>query len=216
MNPTTPDHLLTRLQWRYATKLFDPEKNIAPALWRQVEESLILTPSSFGLQPWHFIVVTRPETKEKLRAQSWNQAQVTDCSHFLILAAKTKMEESDVGHWVNAVAENTDTEPATLAGYRGVMVKFLAGMDAQAKEQWAKNQSYIALGQIMTTAALLHIDACPMEGFDHLGYNNTLGLAEKGLTATVACALGYRSEEDKYAHTPKTRFPAGKLITRIE
>lgn len=216
MNPDIADQLLDQLNWRYATKVFDSEKKIAATLWQKLEQSLILTPSSFGLQPWHFLVVTSQEMKEKLRGHSWNQSQVTDCSHFLVLAANTEMGEAEVDEWVETMAKNTKTDPASLVGYRGVMVNFLAGMSEDAKAHWAKHQTYIALGQIMASAAFLNIDACPMEGFDHAEYDRVFDLSGKKLFSSVACALGYRSAEDKYAIAPKTRFASEKMITRFE
>lgn len=216
MNPDIADQLLDQLNWRYATKIFDVEKKIEASVWQKLEQSLILTPSSFGLQPWHFLVVTNQDMKESLRGHSWNQAQVTDCSHFLVLAAKTEMGETEVDEWVEAVAKNTNADPARLVGYREIMVNFLAGMSDEAKAHWAKHQTYIALGQIMASAAFLNIDSCPMEGFDHAEYDRIFDLSGKKLASSVACALGYRSAEDASAASPKTRFAAEKVITRFE
>ncbi len=215
MKLLSAESLLLSLQWRYATKAFDPAQKIPAATWDAIEDSLILTPSSFGLQPWHFLVVESQEIKEQLLPHSWNQGQVIDCSHFVVLAARTNIDEEDIQQWLQRLSEVREVEASSLDGYRGMMSGFMAKMDANEKLAWAKMQTYIALGQLMTSAAALGIDACPMEGFIPEEYDRILGLSEKGLHASVACALGYRDAEDKYAELPKVRYEKSSLVTRI-
>ena len=86
--PVSNETLLAQLKWRYATKKFDPTKKISAEDWRTLEEALVLTPSSFGAQPWKFFVVTTPALKSKLVAASWGQKQPEECSHMLVLAIK--------------------------------------------------------------------------------------------------------------------------------
>lgn len=215
MSLISPDHLLTQLQWRYATKQFDASKKIPQDTWEKIEDSLVLTPSSFGLQPWHFIVVQNDELRQELLPHSWGQAQVTDCSHFVVLAAKTAMTEEEIDFFLERTTKIRGGEITTLNPYRDMMVGFTSQMDDASKLQWAKLQTYIALGQLMTSAAVLGIDACPMEGIIPAQYDKLLGLTEKGFTTSVACALGYRSEEDKYAGAPKVRFDKSELLTRF-
>ena len=95
-----------------------------------------------------------------------------------------------------------------------MMVGFTSQMDDAARLHWSKLQTYIALGQLMTTAAVLGVDACPMEGINPAEYDRILDLPSKGLTTSVACALGYRSDNDKYASAAKVRFPKNDLLTR--
>jgi len=213
MSTLSPAQLLKQLQWRYATKQFDADRKIPEDVWSALADSLALTPSSFGLQPWHFVVVTDSELKEKLLPVSWGQTQVTECSHFLILAAKTDVDDAEIQRFINRIAEVRNVEADTLTGYRDMMSGFVAKMSDTDRLQWAKHQVYIALGQLMTSAAALGVDACPMEGIDPQKYDEILNLPTQGLTTTVACALGYRSEEDKYATTPKVRFPTEELIS---
>jgi len=207
--------LLTQLQWRYATKQFDSAKKIPTDTWEAIEESLVLTPSSFGLQPWHFIVVESLNLKEELLPHSWNQTQVTECSHFVVLAAKCRTDDEQIDAWIDRMVEVRGGERDSLTGYRDMMAGFLQRMDPAEQQQWARLQTYIALGQLMTTASILNIDACPMEGFLPAEYDRILKLPEKGLTASVACALGYRAETDKYAVAPKVRFPKEDLLTLL-
>jgi nitroreductase len=215
MEVISPENLLKSLQWRYATKAFDSEQQIPESIWSSLEDSLILTPSSFGLQPWHFFVITNPEIKAELLPHSWNQAQVTECSHFVVLAAQKNVGDVEISQLMDHTSTLRKVETATLDGYRKMMSGFMAQMNPEELLNWAKLQTYIALGQLMTSASVLGVDACPMEGFVSAEYDRILGLEEKGLRASVACALGYRSTADKYAELPKVRYEKSELISRL-
>ena len=205
--------LLSDLRWRYATKHFDSTKTIPAETWKQLEESLVLTPSSFGLQPWKFIVITSSEMKHKLLAHSWHQKQVVDCSHYVVFASKTTMDHEYIDSFLADTASKRGTTVESMAGYRKMMAGYLVH-DARSGqiEEWSARQTYIALGQFMLACASLHVDACPMEGFVPAEYDKILGLTVRGLTAAVCCAAGYRSEHDKYAHAAKIRYPAEKMV----
>ena len=203
---------IEQLKWRYATKVFDKTKKIDSELWSKVEESLLLTPSSFGLQPWKFIVVTDDAIKKSLLPHSWGQPQVTDCSHLVVLAARSPLTDIEVTEFIQSTADTRSIPAESLEEYKGMMLGFLSRMDDDARTRWAKNQVYIALGQLMSTAAVLGIDACPMEGITPPEYDKILGLKEQGYTTTLACPLGYRSADDKYASLAKVRYSADKLI----
>jgi len=215
MEVISPENLLKSLQWRYATKAFDSERQIPESIWSSLEDSLILTPSSFGLQPWHFFVITNPEIKAELLPHSWNQAQVTECSHFVVLAAQKNVGDVEISQLMDRTSTLRKVETATLDGYRQMMSGFMARMNPEELLNWAKLQTYIALGQLMASASVLGVDACPMEGFVSAEYDRILGLEEKGLSASVACALGYRSTADKYAELPKVRYEKSELISRL-
>ena len=215
MNQTTADNALAALRWRYATKQFDASKRISPETWDALEESLVLTPSSFGLQPWKFIVVNDPAVRERLKPESWNQPQVTDASHFVVLAARTDLDESDVDAWIHRLAEVQGTAPATFDPLKGMIRGFAETMSREARHAWNIRQVYIALGQLMTAAAMLGIDACPMEGISAAAYDRILGLENSGYATAVACALGYRAADDKYAIAAKARFPRDKVVRHI-
>jgi nitroreductase len=212
----SPAQLLSHLNWRYATKMFDPAKTISPEIWKALEETLVLTPSSCGLQPWKFIVITDKEMQAKLVPHSWDQKQVIECSHYVIFASQTKLNEADINRWIARIAEVRQTTVESLKGYRGMMVgELIQGPRSKAIAEWAAQQAYIALGNFMTAAALLQIDTCPMEGFVPQEYDRILGLPARGLTAAVCCAAGYRSANDKYAALPKVRYPAEEVIENI-
>lgn len=209
----SPAALLDTLHWRYATKAFDPSRRIDAATWAALEESLVLTPSSFGLQPWRFLVVTDPAVKARLKPVSWNQAQVVDCSHLVVLAAKTAVSEADIDAWIARICAVRGSTPAQLAGYRQMMIdKVVKGGLPVAPLEWATRQCYIALGQFMLAAASVGVDTCPMEGIEPARYDEILGLTGSGFATCVACPAGHRAAGDKYAGLAKVRYPAASVI----
>ncbi|MBM3848597.1 MAG: NAD(P)H-dependent oxidoreductase [Verrucomicrobia bacterium] len=216
MNKLSPATLLEALHWRYATKKFDAAAKIGPELWEALESALVLSPSSFGLQPWKFIVVTNPLTKAGLVAHSWGQSQPADCSHLVVFALKIGLNEAHVDHFLERQVEVRGGSLESLGGYRNLMVGGLqkAG-DAGHLDTWQTHQVYIALGQFMTAAALLGVDTCPMEGIVPAEYDKALDLVGSGYRTVVACAAGYRSAEDKYASLKKVRFPASEVVKHV-
>lgn len=215
MQPIPIDTLQSALQWRYATKKFDTTRTIPAEVWAALEDSIILAPTSFGLQPFRAVVVTDPEIKAAMPQHAWGQTQPKDCSHLLVLAAKQTITVEDVDHYLNRITEVTGAPPAALAGYRGMMAGALVESPAAAQiAHWTTKQTYIALGFIMEAAALLGVDTCPMEGFSAAGVDPLLGLAGSGYTASVLVPAGYRAADDKYAVRKKVRFPASELILR--
>lgn len=213
--PVSPSELLDALNFRYATKAFDPGKKIPEATWQAIETSLALTPSSFGLQPWKFLVVDSGGTREKLKGASWGQGQVTDASHLVVLTVRTDLAQDDIDSWISRLSEVQGTPAENLAGLSGVISSFSETMSVSEKQAWNTRQVYIALGQLMTSAALMGIDTCPLEGISPAEYDKILGLEGSGYATAVACALGYRSAEDKYASAKKARFPAERVIAHV-
>ncbi len=202
-----------QLKFRYAVKKFDATRIIPAATWKLLEQSLVLSPSSFGLQPWKFVVVANPELRKQLVPASWGQAQVADASHLVVLCAKDTLTTGDADRFLKAASEARGVPLASLAGYGDMMKGFInnppPGFDAKA---WSTKQVYIALGQFMTTAAMLGVDTCPMEGFVPADYARILNLGHDGFSPVVVCPAGYRSPEDRYASTPKVRYPTETLV----
>ncbi|WP_413290296.1 NAD(P)H-dependent oxidoreductase [Bdellovibrio sp. HCB337] len=204
------------LEWRYATKRFDATKKISEADWKILEDSLKLAPSSYGVQPWKFLVVQNPALREKLREVSWNQTQVTDSSHYVVLLYKEQMDEPHVQKYVDRIAEVRGVSQESLDGYKQVMLQNLVLTPNPKKiENWAQRQSYIAMGFLLETAALLKIDACPMEGLDPAAYDKILELEGSGWKTVATVALGYRHQEDAYQNNKKVRFDDDHLIKFI-
>lgn len=216
MNTINSQQLLERLNWRYATKQFDPNRKISAADWATLEEALTLTPSSGGLQPWKFVVVTDPAVRAKLLPASYGQPQISAASHLVVFAAKNNLSEADVDAFIRHAAATRGVPAEALAPFRDILVGgIVKALDESARNIWARNQTYIALGNLLTCAALLGIDACPMEGFDRAQYDEILGLKAAGYASAVIATLGYRSPEDKYAGAAKVRFPKEQVIARM-
>ena len=208
--------LLEALQWRYATKNFNSNRKISAGTWETLQKALVLSPSSFGLQPYRFVVVNDPATRAKLMPHAWNQRQVVDASHFIVFAARTAMTEAEIDRFLGRIMEVRGWSREALAGYRQMMTGNLLSTEASARiPHWTARQAYIALGNLLTCAALLGVDACPMEGFVPAEFDKVLGLTAQGYAAVVCCALGYRMFDDKYAAARKVRFPVDELVKTV-
>jgi nitroreductase len=210
-----PALLLEALHWRYAVKLFDGERIIPAATWAALEEALVLSPSSSGLQPWKFLVITDPVLRAELRPHSWNQSQITDCSHLVVFLRQRAVNEQDLQRLLDRTAAERSVPGESLTGYGELMRKDLVnGPRSQRIGTWASNQVYIALGNLLTSAALLGIDTCPIEGFSPPDYDRILELDPTPYQSCVVCACGYRHGEDRYASLKKVRYSAAEMIER--
>lgn len=202
------------LSWRYATKRFDASRRISEKDWSTLEQCLRMSPSSFGLQPWHFVVVKDPETRKRLQPHSWNQPQIVEASHLVVLAARRSIDERFVDSHLSNIANTRGVAVETLAPYRQLIVTFVEELTQRGEiEHWATRQVYLALGFLLSNAPLLGIDACPIEGLEPAMYDDILDLPSEGYATKVACALGYRSAEDQYAHAKKVRYTRDEVIS---
>lgn len=193
------------LAWRYATQTFDPEKELSDEALRTILESGRLAPSSYGIEPWKFIVITDKEVRAKLREVSYGQPKVTDASHLVVIARRTDMRENIVRELIERTALANGKSPADLDGLKQMVDGVVAMRSDEALDSWAKAQTYIALGMMIETAALLGVDAGPMEGFAPDQVDEVLGLKAQYLSATTMLALGYRGGDDAASARPKAR-----------
>jgi nitroreductase len=210
--------ILDSLQWRYAVKAFDAGKKIPDATWSALEDALVLSPSSFGLQPWKFVVVKDAAVRAKLRPLSWNQSQITDASHLVVLCAKTTMTPADVDRYVDRIHSVRGGDKAALAGYRDMMLGSVnnpSGLPGGNVLTYTRSQTYIALGVFLSACAMLGVDACPMEGFDPKGYDEVLGVSKSGFMPVVVAAAGYRSSSDWLAGLKKVRYEKSDVISHV-
>lgn len=206
--------ILRQLNWRYAVKKFDQTKKVSDEDWNTLEQSLILAPSSYGLQPYKFIVITDENLKQELTPAAYGQTQIADCSHLVVIAYKKVLTDSGVEHFVDRIVEVREQPREPLADYENTM-KGAAKKQVEdgTIETWNSRQAYITLGFLLETAALLGIDACPMEGFHPGEFDRILGLTD--YTSVVLCPVGYRDEANDYmANQAKVRFPKEELIDR--
>ena len=204
------NELLDALHWRYATKHFDPNKKISDEDFAILKQSLILSPSSFGLQPYKFLVVENIELRKKLTANSWNQAQIEEASHLVVFLGKNIMTKFDIEEFIELTAKTRQIAITALENYKNMMLQSFVENHRDILD-WAAKQAYIALGNLMTAAALLKIDSCPMEGIIASKYDEILEV-EKSYTTLCVCALGFRAVDDRAQNLKKVRFNEKKLI----
>lgn len=201
------DTINSAFEWRYAVKTFDPNKKISESDWKALQGSLKYSASSFGLQPWKFIVVQNQELKKKLKEFAWGQSQVEDCSHFVVLAHAKKIDQSYVEKHIKKMAEVRGMPVEKLDGLKqAIMGAVVNGPISKNFEGWTSRQVYIAMGSFLLTAALLKVDACPMEGIEPAKFDELLGLTSTNYKAVAAIAAGYRSPSDTYQNAKKVRF----------
>ena len=166
--------ILETLNRRYATKAYDATKKVSNEDLHTILESMRLSPSSYGLQPWKYIVVTNPELREKLKAASYGQPQITDASHLIVLTVKKDISEADINAYITSIATTRNMPIESLDGFKNMLLGATGYLDQATKEIWNIKQVYIALGIGLLTAASLKIDSTPMEGFNASQYNEIL------------------------------------------
>lgn len=210
------DQILSALNWRYATKKYDTNKKISDADWSTLKESLRLSPSSYGLQPWKFILVENAELKKKLREVSWGQSIIEECSHLVVFTALKKMTKEHILKNIQATAKNRGIETSALEGYQKFMEKSILSRTDEDLKVWNQKQAYIALGFLLETAALLKIDSTPVEGFEPEKYDQILGLDKTQYGSVLVTTLGYRHAEDTMQGMKKSRFTDEDLFQVIQ
>lgn len=210
-------NIIEALNWRYATKKFDPTKKIPADQINQVLEAMRLSASSYGLQPWKFVLVNSPEKREALKAAAYGQGQITDATAVVVLAVRTDVDENYVDNFVKIVSTERNVSKDKLKGYSDMMKTTIKSLGSnEAVKAWSSRQVYVALGTGLTTAALLGIDACPMEGFDPVKADEVLDLKAKNLESRAILTLGTRSAEDASASYKKVRFSKSEVVVEIK
>lgn len=174
-----------------------------------------LSPSSAGVQSYKILVIEDTATREKLQQAAYGQAQIADASQLIVFAAETNLDSQYVKNFIDHVAKSRGIDRVSLEGYEQMINGNVSGMNEEQRINWAKKQSYIALGVLLTSAAELGIDACPMEGFSAPQFDEILGLKEKGLTTAVIAAIGFRAEDDAYSKLNKVRKPEEEMFIHI-
>ncbi|MCX2450642.1 NAD(P)H-dependent oxidoreductase [Pedobacter sp. PLR] len=207
--------LIEALNWRYATKKMSGEK-VSQDKVDQIIAAAHLAPTSSGLQPFKVIVVTNPELKEKIKALAFGQEQITDSSHLLIFAAWDNYTEENIRNvFVQGNIERGLPEDAN-ADYLNRLIATYTAKTPEENFHHAAKQAYIGFGVALAEAALLKVDATPMEGFDPAQLDELLGLREKGLRSTTLLPLGYRAESgDWLVNLKKVRTPMADFVIEI-
>ncbi len=207
--------LIDKLQKRYATKKFDASKKLSAGQLDDLLSAVQLSPSSYGLQSYKILVVEDPEIRRQLREAAHGQAQITDASQVIVFASETSIDERLVNKYIDNIAKTRQIGRQHLAGFENTMVGTVNHLSEDQKIAWSHKQAYIALGVLLTAAAEMGIDACPMEGFEAGKFDQILGLKEKGLTVSVIAPIGFHADDDNYSNLPKVRRPKEELFIHV-
>ena len=204
--------LIDNLEWRYATKSFDPNKKLNNEQLQFLKSAIRLAATSYGLQPFKVMIIEDDELKEKLRPLSYNQRQITEASHLFLFCSTTSINSEYIDHYIALSAKARGQNIDELSGYSSFMKTAFSGKTEAEILVWAANQSYIAMSNLLTACAELKLDSCPIEGFEKNEYDKLLNLSDMGLKSTVAVAVGYRSTEDKAQFVKKVRLADADLF----
>ena len=203
--------LIQDLNWRYATKNMNGE-TVSDEKLTAILKATNLAATSYGLQPFTILVVSNKEIKLKLQEAAYGQAQVGSSSAVLVFAVPLKITTADIEGFINLVATTRSMPVEALDGYKGMILGTVGALPAEQQQIWSAKQAYIALGTALAAAAEQKVDACPMEGFDAVKFDEILGLIEKGLKSLVIMPVGYRSADDATAKYIKVRKPESELF----
>jgi nitroreductase len=208
--------ILDQLNWRYACKKFDTEKKLSSEQVDTLVKAFNLTATSYGLQPMKLQVITNTDLRDKLFANSFNQAQVKDASHLFVITAKVNMNQSDIDSYFDLIDDLRATPKELIAPYRAHLTNWVASESENNMDIWARKQTYIALGNLLNVCAVIGVDSCPMEGFDATAYDEILNLKETDYTTSLVLPVGFRHEEDFMSQLKKVRMEESKIVSFIE
>lgn len=198
-------NIIDSLNWRYATKKFDADKYVSNDKLAILKEAFTLTPTSYGLQPVKLVVVSNKELQKELVAHSFNQEQVAQASHVLVICIENTIDEAYIrAHFENEKSVR-GTSDEVIDSFRSFLINDFSGKNESDIKQWATKQAYITLGNLLTVCALEEVDSCPMEGFLPEKYDELLNLKNKGLSSVLALPIGYRADEDMFSKLKKVR-----------
>jgi nitroreductase len=207
--------VLEKLKWRYATKKFDKVRKLSEAKLNILKEAFNLTATSFGLQTITMLVITDEVLRASLVEHSYHQKQVLEASHLLVICIQDDIIEKNVIDYYDTIKDLRNTSERILKPYRESLISMMNKMSVDERQNWSKNQAYIALGNLMTVCAVEDIDACPMEGFITSKYDELLELKEKGLKSVLLLPVGYRAEDDMFSELKKVRRPISETVIEI-
>jgi nitroreductase len=208
--------ILDALNWRFATKVFDPSKKVSEENLHTILEAGRLAPSSFGIEAWKFLVVENPEVRGKIRDAGYGQTQIADASHLIVIARRTDVRERITDELVERSAKTMQIEPEKLDGLKQMLQGSIMGRSDADLDAWIRSQAYIALGMMMETASLLNIDNAALEGFNPATVDEILGLGDKRLASTCLLVVGYRMEDSATQTRPKVRRGFEEVVEFIK
>jgi nitroreductase len=198
-------NIIDHLKWRYATKKFNPNKVLSTNKIDILKQAFNLTATSFGLQTITMIMVSNKDIRKLLVEHTYNQKQVLEASHLLVICIQENITDDDVDRLFNTTQSIRNTPDHILDPYRIDLKNMMQKMTIEERQQWSINQAYIALGNLMTVCAVEGIDSCPMEGFSAEHYDRILDLKSKNLKSVLLLPVGYRADDDIFADFKKVR-----------
>ncbi len=206
---------IKNLEWRYAVKKFDEKKILDQKKINILKKAFNLTATSYGLQPIKLVIIQNKEIQRQLLPHSWNQQQVAQASHLLIICTEIKIDESYVEKYFERVQKIRKTPNDIINPFKNHLKETIANKTFEDLNSWAKNQAYLALGNLLTVCANEKIDSCPMEGFIPDKYDEVLKLRDKNLTSVLVLPVGYRSEDDVMNNQKKVRKNLDEIVLEI-
>ena len=207
--------ILNSLEWRYATKKFDPSKKLSNQQIETLKKAFSLTATSFGLQPLKLIVIQNKELQEKFVAHSYYQRQVADASHLLVLCIENNTTTDDINAYFDLEIKTRGTSEEVVSTFRDQLIGMYKNKSIEDIQLSAKYQAYISLGNLMTVCAVEKIDACPMEGFIPEKVDELLNLKDLNLKSVLLLPVGFRAEDDVMNGLKKVRKSLNETVVEI-
>lgn len=205
---------LENIQWRYATKKFDPTKKVSDADLQKIREAIRFAPTSYGVQMFSVVEVASQNLRNKMKAGSFGQAQVTDAARFFVFCARADAEQRINTMFSQMSGGNEKVRKEALAGYEGMVRGAVLSKNKEQLFAWSQKNAGIALGFALAACAELNIDACPMDGFDPVAIKGVLNLSDDFLPVAYL-AVGYRDPSDENAQRPKYRISENEIFTKV-
>ncbi|WP_405607264.1 NAD(P)H-dependent oxidoreductase [Polaribacter sp. Asnod1-A03] len=209
-------NIIESLKWRYAVKKFDSEKQLSEIQINTLKEAFNLTATSYGLQPIKLAVIHNKEIQKELVSYSFNQSQVADASHVLVICVPNNYTTAEVENYFTLVKKLRNTSDDIIFPYKEFLTTDIGGKTPEELFLWNKNQAYIALGNLMTVCAVEKIDACPMEGFIPDKYDEVLNLKEQNLKSVLVLPVGFRAEDCYMKDLAKVRKDTQEIVIEIK
>ncbi len=207
---------IERLEWRYAVKKFDNDAYLSEAQLEKLIKAFNLTATSYGLQPIRLVVVKNKEMQAALVPHSYKQNQVAQASHVLVICIETNIDQEYITKYFERVKKVRGTSDQILSPFKDALVDSFSEKETEEIRQWATNQAYLAMGNLLTVCAMEHIDACPMEGFKPAAYDEQLGLGSMGLSSVLVLPVGKRAKDDFFSEMKKVRRDLSETIIHIK
>ena len=196
---------INQLKWRYATKKFDASKVLSEEKLNILKQAFNLTATSFGLQTISLLIIKNKDIREELVPHSYNQRQVVDASHLLVICIQDNITTDDVDTHFDNVRDIRETPETILEPFKKDLKLMMEGKTIKERQDWSIKQAYIALGNLMTVCAIEHIDSCPMEGFNPQAFDEALKLQDKNLKSVLLLPVGFRAQDDMFSSFKKVR-----------